>query len=156
MSIKNTVAAALAATLFALPALAGGPIEVEDAYARSSTSMSKSGAAFMLMTNTSGADDRLIAARSPAAAKVELHTHIEGDGGVMRMTEIEGGIAIADGETHVFQRGGDHLMFMGLKHPFEDGETVPVTLVFEKAGEVEIEVPVDLTRKPDHKMKHGS
>jgi len=71
------------------------------------------------------------------------------------MGEIEGGVAIAADEMHAFKRGGDHLMFMGLKESLVEGAMVPVTLEFEKAGAVEIEVMVDQDRKPNHgKMKH--
>jgi copper(I)-binding protein len=53
-------------------------------------------------------------------------------------------------------RGGDHVMFMGLNEPFADGDTVAVTLVFEHAGEVAVEIPVDLNRKPTHGGGHGA
>ena len=49
---------------------------------------------------------------------------------------------------HALQRGGDHVMFMGLNQPFEDGSTISVTLVFEKSGEMTVEIPVDLNRNP--------
>ena len=77
---------------------------------------------------------------------IQLHTHSEDANGVMRMGEIEGGVPIAAGETHVFKRGGDHLMFMGLTEALEQGRDVRVTLIFEAAGEVEIIVPVDRER----------
>ena len=140
--------------LFSAPLAAEG-IMVDDAYIRSSTAKSTSGAAFMVVMNHSGADDRLIGASSDVADKVELQSHNSDDNGVMRMGEIEGGVAIAADEMHAFKRGGDHLMFMGLKGPLEQGAMVPVTLEFEKAGAVEIEVMVDQDRKPNHgKMKH--
>ena len=140
--------------LFSAPLAAEG-IMVDDAYIRSSTAKSTSGAAFMVVMNHSGADDRLIGASSDVADKVELHSHRSDDNGIMRMGEIEGGVAIAADEMHAFKRGGDHLMFMGLKESLVEGAMVPVTLEFEKAGAVEIEVMVDQHRKPNHgKMKH--
>ena len=145
--------------LFSSPLAAEG-IMVDDAYIRSSTAKSTSGAAFMVVMNHSGADDRLIGASSDVADKVELHSHRSDDNGIMRMGEIEGGVAIAADEMHAFKRGGDHLMFMGLKESLVEGAMVPVTLEFEKAGAVEIEVMVDQDRKPNHdkpnhdKMKH--
>ncbi|HBR38827.1 MAG TPA: copper-binding protein, partial [Sulfitobacter pontiacus] len=102
--------------LFSAPLAAEG-IMVDDAYIRSSTAKSTSGAAFMVVMNHSGADDRLIGASSDVAEKVELHSHTSDDNGVMRMGEIEGGVAIASDDMHTFKRGGDHLMFMGLKGP---------------------------------------
>lgn len=119
---------------------------VEDPFLRSSLPTSTSAAAFMVLRNDTGRDDRLIGAHTPLSGRVALHSHTEDANGVMRMGEIEGGVPLADGQTHAFARGGDHLMFMGLDAPLEQGRLVPVTLVFEVAGEVEITVPVDLTR----------
>ncbi len=149
MSFK-TLALAAAASL----TLAGGAfaemskVMVGDAYARASNT--KAGAAFMQIVNHTDADDRLIAVKSDVAARTELHTHKEMGDGVMKMVHVEEGFAIPAGATHVLQRGGDHVMFMGLNAPFEQGDTISVTLVFENAGEVMVEVPVDLERKPMH------
>ena len=109
----------------------------------------------MVMMNHSEQDDRLVSVASEVAEKVELHRHSEDANGVMRMGQIEGGVALAAGESHAFERGGDHVMFMGLNRPLEQGGAVTVTLTFEKAGDVVIEVPVDHERRPDHgAMKH--
>jgi periplasmic copper chaperone A len=135
-------AAALAALI---PSVALAEIEVHDAYAISARPDAPSGAAFMVIHNHGGADDRLIGARSAAAARVELHTHIETDG-VMQMTEIEGGLPLpTDGEI-LMERGADHVMFMGLTSPWEDGATIDLILIFEVAGEVPVTVPVDRSR----------
>lgn len=156
MKLTKLKSAAVAALIFAAGPLVADGMMVEDAYARSSTANSTSGAAFMMLKNATDQDDRLIAASSTVSKKVELHTHTEDDNGVMRMGQIEGGVPVAAGETHHFKRGGDHLMFMGLTGPLTQGGIVNVTLVFEKAGEVQIEIPVDQERKPDHgAMKHG-
>ncbi len=166
--LLKTMCAGLAAAFFAaVPALAEtshaggtatvGPITVEDAYARASTPTSPSGAAFMLIRNAGTEDDRLIAAASDAAQRVELHTHVENAEGVMRMVEVKDGFPVPAGGAHALQRGGDHVMFMGLTAPMIDGETVTVTLTFERAGEVTIEIPVDLQRMPAmHHGGHGS
>ncbi|MDJ0823138.1 MAG: copper chaperone PCu(A)C [Paracoccaceae bacterium] len=151
--IRSLTLAALAATL-AMPALAGD-IKINDPYARSAMPGAKSGAAFMTIENTGEADDRLIAARSDIAARVELHTHKDMGEGVMRMMEVEEGFVIPAGGAHALMRGGDHVMFMGLTQSLVQGEGVSVTLVFETAGEMEIEIPVDLERKPRHGMRHG-
>lgn len=137
----------------------GHGIMIKDAYARASSMSAKSGAAFMEIVNHSGADDRLIAVRSDAAKKVELHTHIADDNGVMKMREVENGFAIPAQGSHMLQRGGDHIMLMGLTAPLVDGEEISATLVFEGKGEIEVTIPVDLNRKPSAmhhgKMKHG-
>ena len=136
------IAAAL--TLGAAPALA--EITVSDAYARASRPDAPTGAAFMVIENDGDEDDRLVGVSSDAAARVGLHTHIADEGGVMRMREAEDGFAIPAGGSHALARGGDHVMFMGLSQPFEPGTTVPVVLEFEKAGEIRVEIKVDLDR----------
>lgn len=158
MSFKHTLAAGLAAATFALPAFAGNTkIMIEDAYARSAGKSAHAGAAFMTIVNMGDEDDRLIAASSDIAKLVELHTHIESDAGVMRMVEVEEGFVIPAGGSHALARGGDHVMFMGLTRSMNQGDTVTVTLTFEKAGEMVVEIPVDLERKPMHGggMGHG-
>ncbi len=159
MSLKTLACAAAAAITLALPAslpawAETATIMVHDAYARSSTRMSKTGAAFMVIMNKGSEDDRLIDARSDIAERVELHTHVTTGDGVMQMQRDEDGFPIPAGGEHALARGGDHVMFLGLKRPLEQGETIPLTLVFEKAGEVQVEVPVDLTRKPGMAMQH--
>lgn len=149
--------AGLAASLFALPALAmDGKIMVDDAFARASGPNAKSGAAFMMIMNHGTEDDRLIAATSDVAQRVELHTHIADGEGVMRMVEVEDGIAVPSGGMAMLKRGGDHVMFMGLNQPFLEGETIPVVLTFEKAGDIAVEIEVDLTRGAEDHGGHGS
>ncbi len=153
MSFKSTILAAVAASAFALPAFAAD-IMVQDPYARSSAMMATSGAAFMQIMNHGETDDRLIGAASPVAEMVQLHTHKEDENGVMRMLHVEEGFPVAAGETLMLARGGNHVMFMGITEPFEQGDMIPLTLTFEKAGDITVEVPVDLERQPMHGMKH--
>jgi len=136
----------VAAVFFALPAFAEG-ITISDAYARSSAMMSQSGAAFMVIQNDAEADDRLLSASSDAAKMVQLHTHKQDASGVMQMIEVPEGFVIPAKGTHALARGADHVMFMGLSQPWKQGDVLHVTLTFEKAGEVKIDVPVDLTRE---------
>lgn len=150
MSQRTLFAVASAAFLtLGAPLLAEGII-VKDAYVRSSTPSSPTGAAFMVLMNQTDTDDRLIGAASAVAKRVELHTHTEDTNGVMRMGEIEGGIALPAGGMHQMKRGGDHVMLMGLGEPLAQGSEITVTLTFEKAGAVEVIIPVDHARKPDH------
>jgi copper(I)-binding protein len=146
MSLKLTLATALGLAL-ASPALAQ-EIHVLDTYARAASPMAKTGAAFMMIENIGDADDRLIGATSPAAQMVQLHTHRE-EGGVMKMVHVEDGFEVPAGETLMLQRGGTHVMFMGLTESFEQGKVIPLTLIFEKSGEITVDVPVDLNRKPE-------
>ena len=156
ITMQSTIWLAAALSLFALPALAEG-ITIQDPYARVSTMMSKSGAAFMVIENTGATDDRLISAASDVAEKVELHTHKEDAQGVMQMLEVPEGFAIPAGGSHALARGGDHVMFLGLTRSLAQGDLVTLSLTFEKAGTVTVEVPVDLARK-DGAMghKHGT
>ncbi|MCI2400393.1 copper chaperone PCu(A)C [Aliiroseovarius subalbicans] len=152
MSPIKTLLAATAAVSFAIPAFAESHIMIQDAYARAAGMNAMAGAAFMQIMNHGDEDDRMIAAKATVSKRVELHTHIENDEGVMRMVEVEEGFPVAAGETHMLQRGGDHVMFMGLTEPFTDGKVISVTLVFEKAGEITVDIPVDLNRKPANGM----
>ncbi|HKK85297.1 MAG TPA: copper chaperone PCu(A)C [Roseovarius sp.] len=157
MSFKSIALATFTTLATALPAVAAD-IMVDDAYARSAAMSAKSGAAFMVIHNHGDGDDRLIGAASPAAKVVQLHTHKEDENGVMKMMHVEDGFAVpADGMV-TLQRGGHHVMFMGINAPFEQGKMIPLTLTFEQAGEVEIEVPVDLERQPmsGDSHDHGS
>lgn len=147
MSRTFTLSAAFVAALVSAPAIASD-IMVMDPYARAASPSAKSGAAFMTLHNVSDTDDRLIAAETGVAVRVELHQHIEIGDGVMQMTEIEGGIPLPAGTKHKMVRGGDHVMLMGLIGPLEQGAEISVTLIFEQAGPVEVTIPVDNERKP--------
>lgn len=156
MSMKSTLLAAVAAVSFALPAVAG-EVMVHDPYARVSAMMSNSGAAFMVIENMTGQDDHLVSAESDVAEKTELHTHLEDANGVMKMVHVAEGFDLPKDGKIMMVRGGNHVMFLGLNRQLSDGDMVHVTLHFEKAGAVEVDVPVDLNRKPDHAMmKHGN
>jgi len=146
MSFRTTFMTGLAALALILPVTAQAQMAVEGAYARSSGPMAQSGAAFMTISNRGRVDDRLVGVASGAAARVELHSHIADENGIMRMRRVEAGLPIAAGSAHVLQRGGDHVMFMGLTGAWSQGDTVTVTLIFEHAGPIEIDISVDLER----------
>lgn len=150
--LKTTFVAASAAFLMSSASFAAD-IMIKDAYARSATKISKSGAAFMVIENHAMAEDRLIEARSDIAKKVELHTHMKTDEGVMRMMHVPEGFVIPSHGSHALARGADHVMFMGLNAPMFQGDTFTLTLVFENAGEIEVTVPVDLERQDGMMMK---
>ncbi len=136
---------ALAALLLsAVPALAQ-EVRIDDPYAITPFPGATTGAAYMRIHNGSERADRLVAVASPAAERVVLHTSVEEDG-VMRMYAVEEGLEIAPGDDLRLDRGGAHVMFMGLTDAWADGDRIPLTLTFEQAGEVAVEVPVDLVR----------
>jgi len=155
LSFTKTFLATATAITLALPVFADG-IMIKDAYVRSSGPSAKTGAAFLVIMNDTDQDDTLISATSDIAKRVETHTHIKTDDGVMQMRKVEGGFPVGAHGMHALQRGGDHLMFMGLIRPMNQGDMVTVTLTFEKAGEMTVEIPVDLKRMPASgmMMKH--
>jgi copper(I)-binding protein len=117
------------------PALA--QVQIDKPWARATAPGAKVAGGYMLIRNAGAAADRLLSASSPAAAKVELHVHVN-DKGVMRMREVPGFDVPPKGAFEL-KPGGAHLMFMEIKQPFKEGEKVPVKLKFEKAGEVNAE-----------------
>ena len=96
---------------------------------------------YLLVTNAGEEADRLVAASTPGAGEVQIHEmSMEGD--VMRMREVEGGLAIPPGESISLQPGGYHLMLMG-PEALTEGEAHDVTLVFERAGEITVPFAVE-------------
>ncbi len=147
MSFPKLLAGAFALALSTMPAIAGDMM-ILDPYMRTSGPSAKSGAAFMRIANQGATDDVLISATSDVAKKVELHTHIDAGNGVVQMRKVEDGFTVPAQSIHMLARGGDHIMFMGLTRQINDGDMITVTLTFEKAGEMTVEIPVDLKRKP--------
>ena len=130
---------ATAAVLSPIAAVAHDAIDVVDAYARGANP--KAGAAFMVLDNHREVACTLVGVSSDAAAKTELHTHTEVEG-VMKMHAIEGGIEVPPGSKHALQRGGDHVMLMGLEAPLVAGERFTVTLDFEAAPDATLDIEV--------------
>jgi copper(I)-binding protein len=124
----------------------GEGIAVEGGYARANGASAKAGAVFMVIKNFTDDDDRLIGASTNVAMKAELHTHTVDANGLTVMGPLEGGLAVPAHSGVALKRGGHHVMMMGLKRSLNDGDVVALTLIFEKAGEVTVEVPVDLKR----------
>jgi periplasmic copper chaperone A len=146
MMNRRTAIAALIALLTA-PAAAQshgyklGALEIGLPWTRATAPTAPTGGGFLKITNTGTTADRLIAVRSPAADKLEIH-EMKMEGNVMRMRELEKGLEIPPGATVELKPGGFHIMFMGLKAPFTKDAKVPATLVFEKAGSIDVELLV--------------
>ena len=116
-----------------------GALTVSRPYARATAPGQPVGGGFMTIANK-GADDRLLSATAKVAKSVELHSmSMEGD--VMRMRQVEG-IALPAGQSVELKPGALHMMFMGLKAPLKAGDKVPVTLKFEKAGDLTVRISV--------------
>ncbi|MBC7952752.1 MAG: copper chaperone PCu(A)C [Rhodospirillaceae bacterium] len=130
----------LAAILAVIPvAVAAADMELSGGFLRASPKIANAGAGFLTIKNN-GADDTLIAAEADISKTVELHTHIM-DGDIMRMRQVPS-IAVPAGATVALKPGGDHVMFINLTKALAEGDKVPVTLVFAKAGKKLVELPV--------------
>jgi copper(I)-binding protein len=129
---------------------AAAQVSVENPWARPTPPSAKLGAGYLTVLNA-GAVDRLVGASSPAAARVEMHVTIR-DGEIMRMREAKAFDLPAQGRLEL-KPAGAHLMFIDLKRPFKQGDKVPVTLKFEKAGEVKVDLLVG--RQPAPAESHG-
>ena len=128
--------------IFSIPAWAAetGAIQLEEPWARESPPMVKTGAAYMTLVNTGAETDRLLSAFGDVAETIELHTHLL-ENNVMKMRKVDA-IEVAPGEPTALKPGGLHVMLIGLKKPLVAGQTFPLTLKFEKAGEVPVQVMV--------------
>ncbi len=117
-----------------------GDIDIGHPYARVTAAGQPIGGGYLTLDNK-GRDDKLLSARAAVSASVELHSmSMEGD--VMRMREVDS-VALPSGKKVELKPGGFHIMFVGLKAPLKAGDKFPMTLKFEKAGEVEVMVSVE-------------
>ncbi len=130
-----------------------GDLRIGHPWAKPSLKGVANGAAYMTITNTGAADDKLLAAQSDAADAVELHSMTMTDG-VMRMRKIEGGIALPSGGTVALEPGGLHVMLIGLKHPLEIGDRVDLALSFAEAGETTVELVIEDAPTDDGAHRH--
>ena len=129
-----------------------GQVEIEKPWMRATPPGAKVAAGYMIVRNKSGSPDRLVGASSPAAARLETHVHIK-DGEILRMREAKTLDVPAKG-TLELKPGGAHLMFVDIKQPLKEGDKVPVTLKFEKAGEVKAEFHVGRLTAPPMQHQH--
>ncbi len=128
-------------------------VKVAHPWARATPQGAKVGAAYMEIRAAEGSADALIAASSPVAGRVEIHTHIHEDG-VMKMRRIER-LDVPAGQSVVLKPSGDHIMLMDLSSGLKEGDLVPLTLKFEKAGEVTVEASVEpIGAKGPHGLDH--
>ncbi|QEL57409.1 copper chaperone PCu(A)C [Chromobacterium paludis] len=118
-----------------------GSIHIGHPWSRAMPAASATGGVYLSLENQGKAEDKLLSASTPRADSAELHTHIN-DNGVMRMRKVEGGVELAPGKTVKFAPGSYHVMLMGLKQPLKAGDHFPLTLKFEKAGSVTVDVVV--------------
>ncbi len=135
-------------------AVAVGDLTITGAWARAMLPGQPAGGGYLTVVNKGQVADKLVSASSPVAEKVEIHT-MEVVNDVMVMRPVEGGLDIPAGATVELKPGGLHVMFMAVKEPFKEGGSVPVTLEFEKAGKVEVMLPVRAKQGADDHANHG-
>lgn len=119
-----------------------GSMTIDSPWSRATVAGIPNGVAYFVVQNNGDVDDRLLSASSPVADKAELHTHLR-DGEVVRMRQVDD-IAVPAGKSVALEPGGLHVMLMGLKEPLHQGNKFPLTLEFEQAGSVTVEVMVQL------------
>ncbi len=141
---RSTIAV-LALAVLTGPALAHdakvGAIEIEHPWARATAPTAPTGVVYLELKNDGETADRLVSAASPAATTVQLHTHIL-EGGAMMMREVKA-IDLPSKATVELIPSGLHIMLIGLKKPLVKDEVFPVTLTFEKAGTVTVDVKTE-------------
>lgn len=121
-----------------------GSIEISGAFTRATLPNAPVGGGFLTITNKGAQADRLVSASVEIAKEAQIHEMaMEGD--VMKMRQLKDGLEIPAGETVALEPGGFHLMFMGLSGAIKEGDVVPVTLTFEKAGTVTVDLVAGAT-----------
>lgn len=146
VALGGVLACSVASTLAMLaPAVAhettAKGVTVAHPWARATPGGATVAAAYMEIKTANGVTDKLISAQSPVAGRVEVHTHIM-DGDVMKMRKVDA-VDLSSGESKVLKPGGDHIMLFDLKQPLKEGDLVKLTLMFEKAGAIEVEGSVE-------------
>ena len=119
----------------------GASIQVEQPWSRATPAGASTGAVYLTIANKSHDADRLLGASSNVADKSQIH-EMKVVNGIMEMREVTGGLPVPAGGSVELKPGSYHVMLSGLKKPLQAGETIPLTLDFEKAGKVSITVPV--------------
>jgi periplasmic copper chaperone A len=142
--IRAAVFAALALSL-ATPLRAdevkAGDLVISQSWTRATPGGAKVGGGYLTITNNGTAPDRLSGGSSEVAGKIEVH-EMSMNGGVMTMRQLEDGRTIAPGKSVTLAPGGIHLMLLDLNAPLKQGQSVPITLTFERAGPVKLSFEV--------------
>lgn len=144
MNFNKTVLAVVAAACVAGQAIAHDyqveSLFIDHPWARAMPTTATTGATYFRIDNNGEVDDRLLGVETPAAKSAELHEHVHAEG-LMKMQKAAD-LTIGAGESVTLEPGGYHIMLMNLQQPLVDGEKFPMTLRFEQAGSIEIEVAV--------------
>ena len=114
---------------------------ISQAWSRATPNGAKIGTGYFTIENKGTTADRLIGVSGDISGKIEVH-EMSMNNGVMKMRAVDGGLVIDPGKTVKLAPGGYHLMIMDLKNPLKQGDKVPLTLSFEKAGKVAVTLDV--------------
>jgi copper(I)-binding protein len=144
-----------------------GDLVITQAWSRATPGGARVGGGYLTIENKGQTPDRLIGGTADISARVQLH-EMAMNGGVMTMRPLDKGLVIEPGKTLRLAPGGYHLMLLDLKSPLKQGDKVPLTLEFEKAGKVSLSLdvqgvgaqgpassddsggPMEMKKMPDH------
>lgn len=145
MRIRSLILAAFALILLPSAGVAAdvtkGDLVVAGAWSRATPAGAPVGGGYLTITNRGTSAERLVSFSTDLAGQPEIHEMKE-EGGVMKMRSLAAGLAIPPGATVKLAPGGYHLMLLKLKQPLVAGQRFKATLVFEKAGPVEVEFEI--------------
>ena len=136
----TAIACFISATAIAADYKAGS-IEIMNPWSRATPKGASTAIGYMTIKNNGATPDRLTSGSVDVAGSVQLHSMVM-ENGVAKMRELHD-IEIKPGQIIEFKPGGSHAMFVDLKHPLSKGDRVSGTLVFERAGKVQIEYNVE-------------
>ncbi len=119
-----------------------GALKIGHPWSRATPHGAQVAGGYLVIENKGADADRLVSATSEIAGRVELH-EMAMQNGIMKMRPLARGLEIKPGATAKIEPGGFHVMFMNLKRPLKQGEKFKGTLVFEKAGPLEVEFDVE-------------
>lgn len=147
--MKHLISVGVCAIALSSPAAA--QVKVEGAWARPTVPGQPVGGGYLTLRSVGA--DRLLGGSTPVAERVELHSMVM-TGNVMKMRQLDA-LALPAGQRVKLEPGAQHLMLVGLKAPLKVGDKLPLTLKFERAGEVKVEMTVmsgpTPMAEPDHK-----
>ena len=131
-------------------------IKVMDPWSRPSPMMAGNGVVYMMLMNEGGSADKLVSVETDVAEVAELHeTKMEND--VMKMSPIEGGIEVPAGGSAELKPGGMHVMLINLKKELVPGETVELTLNFEKSSPLTVKAEIrEMDEDMGDNMEHSN
>ena len=163
ISLFVAIVACLAGSSVRADEVRAGDLIITQEWSRATPGGAKVGGGYLTIENKGATPDRLLGGAADVAAKVQVH-QMSMNNGVMTMRPVEGGLVIEPGKTVKLTPGGFHLMLLDLKGPLKQGEKLPITLEFEKAGKVSVVLDIegigamgpaaasstDMKKMPDH------